>query len=190
MPCYSGFMKKLFLGLAIPDQLAKDFDNLKTGVSGASWGTAENAHITLTFIGEVEDHIADTLEASLSAIDTKNFMLTLQSAELFYRKEEPYIIWIKVKHSDPLIALKKQIDTLLKENGVPFEDRSYTPHMTLAFLNKPHMDDVNSFIETHKNLPEQHLAVNDFVLYQSAGSRSEPLYKKLKHYSLKNKETP
>jgi len=189
MPCYSGFMKKLFLGLAIPDQLAKDFDNLKTGVSGASWGTAENAHITLTFIGEVDDHIADKLETLLSSIDIERFILTLQGPELFYKKEEPYILWVKVRHSDPLIALKKQIDALLKKNGISFEDRSYAPHMTLAFLNKPHMDDVNSFLETHKNIPEQNLTVNDFVLYQSAGSRAEPLYKKLKPYSLKTKET-
>ena len=52
-------MPRLFTGLEIPKALGETLSLLRGGLPGARWIDPENYHVTLRFIGDVDDDIAD-----------------------------------------------------------------------------------------------------------------------------------
>ena len=51
-------MPRLFTGLEIPDDIRESLSMLRGGLPGARWIDPENYHLTLRFIGDVDDVIA------------------------------------------------------------------------------------------------------------------------------------
>jgi 2'-5' RNA ligase len=58
-------MPRLFTALEIPHDAAMSLALLRGGLPGARWIDAENYHITLRFIGDVEGHVADEFANAL-----------------------------------------------------------------------------------------------------------------------------
>ena len=48
-------MPRLFTGLEIPEEVAQSLSLLRGGLPGARWIDPENYHITLRFIGDIDD---------------------------------------------------------------------------------------------------------------------------------------
>ena len=65
-------MPRLFTGLEIPPDIAADLAMLRGGVSGARWIEAADYHITLRFIGDIDDRLASEAAEILSGIDRKS----------------------------------------------------------------------------------------------------------------------
>src|SRR3546814_14989443 len=68
---------RLFVAIALPDTLRSRLRDLCNGLPGARWVAPENLHLTLRFIGEVEGHHAEDIDAALSGIHLPRFSLTL-----------------------------------------------------------------------------------------------------------------
>ena len=51
-------MPRLFTGLEIPADVAFDLDLMKGGIAGSRWIDRESFHITLRFIGDIDDALA------------------------------------------------------------------------------------------------------------------------------------
>ena len=51
-------MPRLFTGVELPDDVALDLDFMKGGIIGARWIDRESFHITLRFIGDIDDSLA------------------------------------------------------------------------------------------------------------------------------------
>ena len=94
------------------------------GVKG-NYTTRENMHLTLAFIGEYSDpdHISDIL----SQIDFEPVRLVIDGFGTF---GDTY--WIGVKEDKGLAANVKRIRKALSDNGIPFDKKKFTPHMTIA----------------------------------------------------------
>ena len=52
-------MIRLFTALEIPDEVAACLQPVQRGLSGARWVARENLHITLRFIGAVDERMAE-----------------------------------------------------------------------------------------------------------------------------------
>ncbi len=60
---------RLFVAVDLPEEVKRGLQLLCAGVSGAKWVEAEQIHLTLRFIGEVErTHLAEISDA-LGAVD-------------------------------------------------------------------------------------------------------------------------
>ena len=51
-------MPRIFTGLEIPDSVTQALTMLRGGLPGARWIDPENYHLTLRFIGDVDDQTA------------------------------------------------------------------------------------------------------------------------------------
>jgi 2'-5' RNA ligase len=179
-------MTRLFIGIAIPPSICLQFDGLQAEGLGARWQQPyENLHVTLTFIGDVDAAVAGQVAQILRDVQAEPFQLTLKDLGTFSNQGEPHVLWAGVVKNAGLLKLKEKIDAVLRLHHIPFADREYHPHMTLAFLKKSDPDKLKAFLQQHQNLPENSFAVSEFILYQNAKSKENPVYTKAALYPLK-----
>ncbi len=181
-------MMRLFVGLEIPDLLRKKLALLKGGIPGARWLEPENYHITITFIGDVEETLADQIALSLSSASagTGTFPLTVKGMGVFEEGHHPRTLWAGVEPAEALSALKAKVDKALRQAGVEVENRRYIPHVTLARFRRAEKDKVGQFIMDNNLFHEPPFEIGEFVLFQSHVSGEGSHYVPLGRYPLGN----
>ena len=98
-------MPRLFTALEIPHDAALSLSLLRGGLPGARWIDAENYHITLRFIGDVEGHVADEFANALDRVHRAPFHLDLNGVGQFGGKK-PHSIWAGVRQKPELILIR------------------------------------------------------------------------------------
>ena len=73
-------MIRLFVGLPVPAAIASAIEPIQRGVPGAKWRNRHQFHITLAFIGEVDERLAESLDTELGRISHPAFDLSLARA--------------------------------------------------------------------------------------------------------------
>ena len=68
-------MPRLFTGLEIPPDVGQALSSLRGGLPGARWIDPENYHLTLRFIGDVDEHIAQEVALLLGRVRRDGFEL-------------------------------------------------------------------------------------------------------------------
>ena len=97
-------MPRLFTGLEIPDEVGRSLSLLRGGLAGARWIDPENYHITLRFIGDVDDRIAMEIAESLGRVSRAAFAVRFSGLGSFGSKR-PHSIWAGLSSSSKLIEL-------------------------------------------------------------------------------------
>ncbi len=99
-----------------------------------TWLAANRLHITIRFIGEVDDVRAAAIVAALQPpIDVESFDLTLTGVGVFPKSGPPRVVWTGIEQGrDDLIAVERELSSRLAALGIPAEGRPYSPHLTLA----------------------------------------------------------
>ena len=98
---------------------------------------AENLHLTLAFLGEVEDEHTGALRAELTALDgTPAPELVLIGAGAFPSTRRPRVLWVGARESGGtrLATLQRSVLEVCARAGVPVPDaeRPFRPHVTVA----------------------------------------------------------
>lgn len=94
----------------------------------------ENFHLTLKFMGEIEQgnlaKLKSSLDRTVEQIDSFSFKFNKLG---FFTKEAKKIVWIGIKNEDKVLnKLYDTLETVLNKNGFPKDFRSYSPHITLS----------------------------------------------------------
>lgn len=99
-----------------------------------TWGSAERAHITVRFIGEVNDAKAGTIAAALQpALAASACDVNVSGVGAFPRSGSPRVLWAGLTEGvQGLVDLEREVSARLDACGIPREDRPYRPHLTLA----------------------------------------------------------
>jgi len=95
-------MPRLFTGLEIPKDIADSLSLLRGGLPGARWVAPENYHVTLRFIGDVDDAVAHEVESLLGRIHRGPFELRIGGLTSFGGKK-PRAVVATVAASQSLI---------------------------------------------------------------------------------------
>ena len=80
-------MPRLFTGVEIPSDVGQALGMLRGGLPGARWITPENYHLTLRFIGDVDDVIAHEVASMLGRVRRGAFELHLEGLTLVRRPQ-------------------------------------------------------------------------------------------------------
>ena len=163
-------MPRLFTGLEIPEHIAQRLCLIQARLHGARWISPENYHITLRFIGDVEDRVADEFAYALGSVPCPVFSLRLAGMGSFGGRK-PRAIWADVENSDALMSLHRANEQAARLAGLPPEARNFTPHVTLARLRGTHSDEVARFLENFGDFASQPFEVSRFILFSSRPSR-------------------
>jgi RNA 2',3'-cyclic 3'-phosphodiesterase len=162
-------MPRLFTGLEIPADLAMDLGMMRGGISGARWIDVENYHMTLRFIGDIDDATACEVHSSLEQIRRQPFTVTLEALSSF-GGAKPRAIVAKAKPATPLVELQAQQERLLRRIGIPAEPRKFTPHVTLARLRAASSLAVADYLSTRGFFFSRRFEASRFVLFSSRAS--------------------
>ncbi|MEQ1949557.1 MAG: RNA 2',3'-cyclic phosphodiesterase [Bryobacteraceae bacterium] len=103
-----------------------------------SWSPAENLHITTKFIGEWEQSRLDEIKAVLTTVPpTGPIDISIRGIGWFPTAQRPRVFWAGVEASESLRTLAANTEAATGRAGVPLEDRTYSPHLTLARIREP-----------------------------------------------------
>jgi 2'-5' RNA ligase len=135
---------RLFVGVELDDRVkaaaAAVAERMRTRLTrarahlDARWIQPENLHITLWFIGEVDEERGGLITAALNApFATGPFELALAGAGAFPPSGAPRVIWIGVRRGgEALRAMNDEVGVRLTALGCEAERRPYSAHLTLA----------------------------------------------------------
>jgi RNA 2',3'-cyclic 3'-phosphodiesterase len=124
------------LGEKARDQLVSLQEDLATIAADVNWVEPENLHLTLLFLGEVEQReTLDICRAAQKAIrDMPAFAMSIEGAGCFPNVRRPRTLWVGVgKGLAEVCAVHDAIEAPLLDMGnYRRETRAYTPHVTLG----------------------------------------------------------
>jgi 2'-5' RNA ligase len=96
-------MIRLFTALEIPDEVAACLAPAQSGLPGARWVARENLHITLRFIGPVDERMADEVDDALMQMKAKPFTLQVTHLGSFGDSHKARSVWAGLAPSDALL---------------------------------------------------------------------------------------
>lgn len=163
-------MLRLFTGLEIPNDIRFDLDMMKGGVTGARWIERESYHLTLRFIGDVEEGLARDLAEGLDAVTLPSFSTRLKGLGSF-GGAKPHSIYAHVEMSPELKRLQSAHERVCQQVGLAGETRKFTPHVTIARLRRADPGDVQRYIAAHNLYESPPFEVDQFVLFSARPSR-------------------
>lgn len=162
-------MPRLFTALEIPPLIAGELAGLRGGLPGARWIDAENYHITLRFLGDIDDAMAHDVALTLAAIRRPPIGVALDEIGSF-GGDKPRAIVVKARASSALAELQAEQERLLRRIGAPPEPRKFTPHVTLARLRGASCGAVAAYLGTRGYFPPLRFEAARFVLFSSRDS--------------------
>jgi len=177
-------MIRLFVGLVLPETIAGRLALLGGGIPGARWMDAEQLHLTLRFIGEVDGAQSDNIRLALSAVRSPAFRLTLAGMGHFGEGRKLRALWAGVAPAPDLDGLQKRVESLLVRAGLPAETRKFKPHVTLARLRDAPLARVTDFLVAHGLFSAGPFAVEEFHLFSSHPSSAGSVYDVEESYAL------
>ncbi len=166
---------RLFLAIPIPEPAAERLLALETDVPGASWRAAEQLHLTLRFIGEVNEAIARDIDTEVGRILAAPFEIALEGAGSFGGRE-PSALWAGVRDCPALVQLAGACESAIRNAGLPPEPRRYKPHVTLAYLHGTRDVEVAHFLSDAAEFRSTPFIVDHFCMYSSRATRSGSHY--------------
>ncbi len=169
-------MIRLFVGLALPDGVIARLAMLCAGLPGANWVAPANMHLTLRFIGEVEESAAEEIDRILTSVQAEAFSLELAGLGTFGEGAKAHALWAAVTPSAALSHLQAKIESAVVRAGLPPEGRKFTPHVTLARLNKPQPGRLQTFVEGNNLFSAGPFAVDQFTLFESRLGKGSAVY--------------
>jgi RNA 2',3'-cyclic 3'-phosphodiesterase len=135
---------RLFVGVELPDpereRAAAAAADLRARIERAAraarlrWEDAAKLHVTLWFIGEVDDARAAAIRESLGRpFETPRFQLQLGGAGVFPPGGAPRVVWLGLRlGADDLASVHRELHDRLVPLGLTAESRPYSAHVTVA----------------------------------------------------------
>ena len=143
-----------------------------------TWVTAERLHITIRFIGHVDDARVDQMRAVLEPpLTLDRFDLTIAGVGTFPPKGPPRVVWAGLAGGrDQLLALESKVSERLAGAGVPREERPFNPHLTLARVRDAAGLRSAPFVGSLRDISLGTTSVDAITLFESRLSPKGPTY--------------
>lgn len=178
-------MKRLFVGVSLPEVVRSSLEALQEDIRGFHWVAPENHHLTLKFIGDVDAELQDEIERSLGELHTEPFILPVESVGAFPTQGRPFVVWAGLGNGHPrLFGLQKNVEDRLFQLGIEPERHRYTPHLTLARCKEASPEAVRQFVKKHRDFTAPPFKVESFILYSSIPKQGGSFYRVEKEWRL------
>ncbi|MEK6829454.1 MAG: RNA 2',3'-cyclic phosphodiesterase [Nanoarchaeota archaeon] len=136
----------------------------------------ENLHLTLKFLGEVNEEMLEKIKDKLNKIKFESFEPTLDYAG-FFDNPAKGIVWINLTNCD---KLQQEIDNSLE--GLFEKEKRFMSHLTIARVKK--IKDKMKFLDNLSEIQIRKIGfiVDKFFLMQSKLSKKGPVYSVLEEF--------
>ena len=130
-------MIRAFIAIEIDPQLVRQISavvtDLKPRIAGIRWVPQANFHLTLKFLGDIEENkiepIARALELALRPFP--RFTINAKDLGVFPDLKRPHVLWIGLE-GKKLLELASKVETALNPLGFGPEKKRFKPHLTVG----------------------------------------------------------
>ena len=137
-------MIRTFISIDLPEGIKKGIsdlqDRLKRDECHIGWVRPEAMHLTLKFLGEIDEKGMPEIEAAIRKA-TKGFIpfyVRIMGLGVFPNLKKPGIIWLGInEEGDNLLRLQSRIEEEMEKIGHPREERGFKPHLTIGRVRDP-----------------------------------------------------
>lgn len=167
---------RLFIAISIPEEIKTYIFSLRDSVPiSGNLTKVKDTHITLKFLGEIDDSIVDDLILKLSNIKFKPFSIYIDKFGFFPTEKDIKVFWIGVNPEQDINELQKKVDNALIPL-FPIEKR-FKAHLTLARVKS--IENKEGFLKEVKDskIEQKEILVEEFSLISSVLSKEGPIYK-------------
>ncbi|HWB60492.1 MAG TPA: RNA 2',3'-cyclic phosphodiesterase [Chthoniobacteraceae bacterium] len=124
--------KRLFIGLELPPPLRETLAALDPRIKGLRWLPAEQMHLTMSFLGDVDRDAEELLRDALAPVRVGEFFLPVEGMGAF-GGARPTVVWAGVGKGHPhLFALHKHIQDAVLHAGLEADLKPFHPHITIG----------------------------------------------------------
>lgn len=181
---------RLFIAISIGDaareRIGELLPELKEASPKSKWVPLENVHLTVAFLGHLEDALVPEIARALDEAAARHPRLKVQvgGGGSFGGHKRPRVLWVGARAEDPaaLSALVEEVERAMTAFGYQPEQRAYHPHVTVARARDPRGDAaLATCAELLGSLEDTVVVVRELILMKSTvsskGARYEPLHR-------------
>lgn len=187
---------RCFISIGITDEVKGKIrtliDNMKHLSKGVRWVPIENIHLTLKFLGDVNENLIPEIKNRLIVLKNKYnpFKIDIKGTGAFPSPKYPNVLWIGVEPSDQLERLHLDIEDAMYEFGIKKEDRKFSPHLTIGRVkDRKEIDLVVKELYTIKDMFFGSIDIREFQLMRSILKPTGAEYFEIAKFTLeKNRE--
>ncbi|MBI5872422.1 RNA 2',3'-cyclic phosphodiesterase [archaeon] len=175
---------RAFIAVQLPKEIRDELFELQKQIKGikAKWVAKKNLHLTLKFLGEINEGQLSSIQEKLNIIKFAPIQTALEKVGTFPDINKPRVIWIGLKNEKEIISLQQKIDAELL--SICKTEADFRAHITLGRIKFVKSKEL--FKDSLKSLKENPLqfTISSFDLMESMLSREGPEYKTVKEYSV------
>ena len=155
---------------------------LRAPIEGIRWAAAEALHVTLRFVGEVDDRLGAELATRLAEVRGAPLDLSLRGVGL--RGRPPRLAFAGVAPTPPLLALHAAVEAAIVAGGVAPDLRAFHPHVTVARFRGGARRALREWAERHRDFASPPLPVDAFHLVESRSGPAGAVHHRIATYAL------
>ena len=178
---------RIFIAIEISDEikdaLGQIESHLKYSGADVKWVNPENIHLTLKFLGEIDEKRCEEVKAALDRVagSISSFALTIKELGAFPKIEYPRVLWAGLdKGADESKALAEKIDEALYGIGFQKEARPFAAHLTIGRVRSSRSKDKLKEKFASCQVPAvSPCKISSLILFQSTLTPKGSIYTKL-----------
>ncbi len=175
---------RLFVAIPLPKPVKDQIGTLKKDIRGLRWQDPSKMHLTLRFIGDVNEDLAGDIREQLGGIERGRFVLSFGKMGHFSRGGFPSVLWIGVEKTDALMNLQSEIEQKCRIAGLEKDARDYKPHITIARNKHADKNKVQTYLGHNSKPGIEGFTADRFVLYSSILHPDGAIHKPLEEFTL------
>ena len=181
-----------FIALEIPNNIISQIrqvqNDLKTHDFKAHdikirWSRPENIHLTLRFLGDIDESQIFMAKNAIKVSSTKYTPLTLSAKRIgvFPNIKRPNVLWIGLGGQiDILSAIQKELNKNLERSGFNIEKRPFKGHLTLGRIKGRKLPGLfGDVINQYNDFKTEDFICREVVLFNSDLKPTGPVYNRL-----------
>jgi len=185
---------RTFIAIELPPEIKTALGNiqaeLKLARADAKWVKPENIHLTMKFLGEIDEALVEKIRSILEEIARRNepFELSLSELGAFPKLNYPRVIWVSITSGQQVAKIAEEIEKETVKIGLPSESRPFSSHITLgrmrSGLNRTALVEKINFLNSNLPSLKPEFKVRSLTLFKSTLTPSGPIYEILRTVSL------
>jgi 2'-5' RNA ligase len=160
------------LSVAVTRKIAEEVERQRKGVSArVSWVVPANLHVTLRFLGSIDENLVDGIAVRLKKVAARHppFEARARGLGAFPNVQKANVLWVGVE-SEPLVKLQREVEVAMVELGFGKEEKPFHPHVTVGRVKEGSVGEWSSTAELGVS------TVNEIVVYESRTHKSGAEY--------------
>ncbi len=173
---------RTFIAIEIPAEIKMALSGLQTELRRAgadvSWTKPENIHLTLKFLGEIEERLVNEIERACieTVVEFQPFTLDLNGAGVFPNARQPRVLWAGLSGEiEKAVEIQWRLDERLMTIGFEREEKFFRPHLTIGRVKSNRKTRELLALADDYQLPKLIFDVKEIVMMKSelhpAGAR-------------------